>query len=190
MSWEFDTENVDTSKMKGFVSPAAGFYHFQVTNVDEEGGNNGEMIVDAEVLAGSVPNQEGTSQREYFTKSASAEGRALQFAVAVGLTTVEEIEAAKNSRQNLSINFKLAEGRQFVGEVRDDEYNGKIKQKLDFRMYPLDSPAAARVPKCEGMLQQHADAADDPFGGPQVPDEAPGTQDATDPPADPFGGLL
>jgi|LSQX01.3.fsa_nt_gb hypothetical protein len=166
MAKEFGTD-YDTSKMEGFDNPEPGKYHFEVTRVDEDAiskrSGKAQMEVDMEVLAGTTPDQEAKSHREFFSWTADAEKRALQFAVAVGLTTVEELEAKKQAGVNPVIDFNQAVGRQFLGELREEEYEGRTSIKLGFRMWHLDSPKHRDIPRNNGKINQLGDVEADPF---------------------------
>lgn len=166
MAHEFGS-NFDPDKMDGFSNPEPGKAHFQVTRVDENAvsKNSGkpQMIVDLEVLAHTIPNQEGKTHREFFPWTADAEQKALVFACAVGLTTVDELKAKKAAGKPPVIDFTLAEGRQFLGELRESEYEGKKSVKLDFRMFHLDSPKHKDFPRNQGKINELGDAASDPF---------------------------
>ena len=156
----------DPDKMEGFDNPQPGKAHFEVTRVDENAVSKKgqpQMEVDLEVLAHTIPDQEGKNQREFFTWTADAEKRALQFAVAVGLTTVEELKAKKDAGENPVIDFNLAVGRQLLGELREEEYQGQKNIKLGFRMFHVDSPKHKDYPRNQGKLNQLGDAQEDPF---------------------------
>lgn len=169
MPWEFDQDSYDPETLDAYDSPAVGGYHFEVSRVEENSVSSGkgsaQMEVDIDVLAGTVADQEGKSHREYFTKSEAAAKRALLFAVACGLTTVEELKACKEQGRNPVIDFSKAVGRQFKGRLEEEEYEGKKRVKLGFNMWPVDSPKAADIPVNKGKLAQLGDASDDPFGG-------------------------
>lgn len=165
MAHEFGT-GFDPDRMDGFDEPAPGRAHFEVVKVQESAMSKGgkpQMVVDLEVLAHTVPNQEAKTHREYFPWTAEAEQKALQFAVAVGLTSVDELKAKKNAGQAPVIDFNLAEGRQFLGELKEEEYEGRKSVKLGFRMYPLDSPKHRDYPRNQGKINQLGDAQADPF---------------------------
>lgn len=174
MGWEFDANDFDPDTLGGFDNPKPGRYHFQIQKVDENGGSNGEMMVRLEVLAGTTANQEGKTHQEYFSKSPKAAKRALMFAVACGITTIDELKSQKAAGKNPVIHFADAVGRQFCGGLEEEEWlakDGTKKKgvKLDFRIWALDSPEAADIPMNKGALSGMADGtgaggAADPFG--------------------------
>jgi len=168
MAVEFSTENYDPDKMDGFDFPEVGQYHAEVSHVDEDGGKNGEMVVDFEILAGTTANQEGKSQREYFSKTAAAEKRMLQFACATGLTTVEELKAKKEKGENPVIDFNMARGRQLCIGIEAETYEDKTRNKVGFRMWHVDSDKAKGIPLNKGKLAQQGDAGEDPFADSDV----------------------
>jgi len=173
MAHDFDFDDIPES-FEGFDKVVAGNYHFEVSGIDESGGKNGSMWVDCEVLAGSTPNQEGKSHREYFTwpaanqdpkaKAATAK-RVLQFAIAVGLTTEEELKALKAAGKRPAIDFNLAVGRQFVGKLTEDKYEGKVNYKLGYDFWPIGHPSAAGIPLNAAKIAKAGDNAADPLDG-------------------------
>lgn len=168
MPIEFDTNDFDPDKVGGsFDAVADGLYHVQVDALQEEGGRGGEMIVDFGVLAGTTANQEGKSHREYFSRSAKAAGRALQLACAVGLTTIEELKKLKEAGKNPVIDFTLAVGRQLCIGIESEEYQGKTRGKVDFRIWSVDSPKAANIPKAKSALDKANDTTS-PFEDPRI----------------------
>jgi hypothetical protein len=142
MGFEFDTEDIPDDPTQGFnVKP--GSYHVEVHKVDEEGGTKGEMVVYYEVLAGTVPNQEGEIHRDYYSKTAKAQGRMITFAIACGLITLEEWQAAKKTKEPMTIEFENAVGLQLCVDLFEDEYQGKTKTKCGFGLYRLDDKKVA-----------------------------------------------
>jgi hypothetical protein len=166
MGWEFDTNDFDPETLGGFDNPKPGRYHVQVQQCDESGGKKGEMTVRFEVLAGTVPDQEGKTHLEYFSKTPAAAKRALMFAVACGLTTIDELKQCKGAGKNPVIHFSDAVGRQLCIGLEEDEYEGKKRNKVDFRIWATDAPEAKDIPKNAGMLAANGTAAGgDPFAG-------------------------
>jgi len=160
----------DPDRMEGFDSAAPGKCHLEVTHVDEnavsKGSGNPQMIVDFEVLAHSEANQEGKTHREFFPWTAKAENKALQFAVAVGLTTIEELKAIKEAGKNPVIDFNAAVGRQMLGKLVEEEYpkdSGKMTTKLNYNLFHVDSPKHRDYPRNQGKLNELGDAKPDPF---------------------------
>jgi len=172
MPINFDCDDVPDN-FDGFDKCGPGTFHFQVTAVQEEGGNKGELIVDLEALAGTDATQAGKPHREYFTKPNSAQKkearintakRMMLLALATKLITEEEIAALKKQGKGPSIDFTLAVGRQFVGKLMEEEYQGKKRCKMGFDLWPIGHPKAAGVPLNEGMLSKQGDASPNPFG--------------------------
>lgn len=163
-----------------------GRYHFAVVDVDEDGlrlgdGNDkGSMIVVVECLAGSVPNQEGLQHKIYFTKSKDAAWRILRFSLAVGLITAEEIEKCKASGKFPMIEFaRDAKGRQFFGELEENDYNNKITAKIKGGFFHLASKQCTdkvRWPRNEAMVAK---------SGVKMPESKPVTKPNEKPAAKP-----
>ena len=163
-----------------YDSPAPGRYHVAVVKVDESGGKKGEMIVDFEVLAGTTPNQEGRGHREYFQKTQSAMGRIHGLALALGMVTKDQLNQAKATGANLVYDFEAQVGKQLHLDLQESTYEGKVRVKVDFRMYKIDDPRCASWPRNVGMLAQ----AGIKLSAPAAP-SAGGTTPVTQPPAKP-----
>lgn len=172
MEWGYD--EFDADRVGGFAEAPAGDFHVEVLNVEEDGGKNGETIVDFEILAGNPAGHEGKTHREYFSTSGKAKTRLLTFACAVKLTTPAALKAAQEARQSVRIDIQQAIGRQCCIKIKDEEYEGKVRAKVGFRMWALDDTAAKGIPLNQGKLQQ-----------PPAPPSAGGSPPASD---DPFGG--
>ncbi|MDX9784754.1 MAG: hypothetical protein RBT72_08395 [Spirochaetia bacterium] len=165
MPREFGTD-FDPDKMDGFDNPTPGKCHLEIVRVEENAtskAGNPQMEVDFEILAHTDPDQVAKSHREYFPWTAKAESKALQFAVACGLTTVEELKALKDAGKGPVIDFNLAEGRQILGELKEEEYEGRKSTKLNFNMFRIDSPKHKDFPRNQGKINQLGDAQEDPF---------------------------
>lgn len=165
MPREFGTD-YDPDKMDGFDNPSPGKCHLEITRVEEDAtskGGNPQMEVDLEVLAHTDPEQVAKSHREFFPWTAKAESKALQFAVACGLTTVDELKQKKAAGENPIIDFNMAVGRQILGELTEETYEGKTSCKLNFNMFHVNSPKHKDVPRNQGKLNELGDAQDDPF---------------------------
>lgn len=119
-------ENVQSEDdIKGNVRPLSGRYHVAVKEVEEkefkkENEKTGEVtyvtkfIFEFEVLAGTIPGQEGRIIPEYFTDSPKAKSRLERLALCLGL-----LQSGEKERD-----VELADGvaRQLVIEVEDNQY--------------------------------------------------------------------
>jgi len=149
MAFEAPTDNFNPD---GFRFPAPGDYHVQLTHVDEDGGKQGEMICDFEVLAGTTPNQEGKSHREYFQKTMKAFQRIHTLAVALGMVTVDELKKLKAANKSPVYDFPAAVGKQLCMGLVDDVYEGKHRTKCNFQMFAVADEKVATWPKNSAML--------------------------------------
>lgn len=154
-------------------SPTKGKYHFCVVNCTESDPKaSDKLVVDFEVLAGTVDGMEGRVHREFFATSEKAMGRILRLACALKMTTQEEIKRKQELGEDLDLDFEAdAEGRQCCGEIIDDEYQGKTRQKLAFNgIWAVDAPDAKDIPKNKGLLDDwlhggNSESGDVPFTG-------------------------
>lgn len=170
----FDLETVDVDKLGGGDFPPPGSYHLEVLEFCEEDPRNGACWMDSEVLAGSVKGQEGKVHREYFATTEKAQGRLLQLAVAMKITTEEELKRLKAAGESPEIDFKqLAPGRQFCGKLVLEEYKGKTRCKLNFNIWAVDDPKAKGIPLDQGRVAEFRRMLESGQAGPfgDVPDE-------------------
>lgn len=131
-----------------------GRFHFVVERCDVRYSNNGneQLVYDWRVLAGSPRGNEGRTHREYFSLDGAAAGPLWMFLVAVGLKTVADWEAARNSGQGVEVDEQAAVGCQFCAELRDEEYQSKFRTKAGFRIWPVGAPEASDIPKDQESL--------------------------------------
>lgn len=141
-----------------------GRYHLIVVDCDEDGmrlggrNNKGEMVVEFECLAGSVPNQEGMRHRSYFTKSAAAAWKIMRLALAAGLITADEVEQHKKAGTYPCLEFERdLKGKQIFAELVENTNpnNGKVTARIEGGMYYLSSKQCVnkgRWPRNEAMV--------------------------------------
>jgi len=173
-TYEVPLDDVDTEKMGGFSTPRPGRYHGQVTAINPHDAQLKKMWADLEVLAGTTANQEGKSMRLFLNDPKSYEdaktrgvmaSKILSFAIALGLTTKEEIEEKKKERRPLAIDWSLGVGRQLAFEVEANDKTKSGTSIKDFGYWHLDDSRCVDIPKNQGMLAKKNDAAVDPFAG-------------------------
>lgn len=160
MVWDTPLEDVDTSNLSGFETVKPGGYHVMVQNVEFDAKN--QMVVDYEIMHGTLTSEIGKTHRDYFSPSPKAVGRALQFAVAAGVTSEEELEELKRQRRTFN-RYKEAIGKHLKIELERDVYNGKERSKCGFGIFALNNPKVANIPVNKGVLEQSGES--DPFSG-------------------------
>lgn len=110
-----------------------GIYHVLVDSADcsFEKCQNG-MIFGLQVLAGTEPDQIGKTHNErvYLAgadaeKTAKCVERAMSLAVALGLLTKEQADAAIGGGQDVDVPFEASVGRQLVVRLKADKYTDK-----------------------------------------------------------------
>lgn len=150
MPFECPTDHIPEQ----FDSAAPGNFHMQLTSVDEDGGNDGSMICDFEVLAGSVDGQEGKTHREYFTKTLKSLSRVHALAVALGMVTSDQLKAMKSAGQSPVYDFPAQVGKQLCMGLATETNPNNQKQsiKCGFRMFHPADPIVATWPKNAAML--------------------------------------
>lgn len=114
MSFEIPLDEVDTKQVGGFEKVSPGFYHAYITDVEEQGGKKGEMVVYFQILRGTTPGQEGISHREQFSREPKQTPikKVLALAIACGLTTRDELDRMKDEGRRPELEFTQCIGRQ------------------------------------------------------------------------------
>ena len=175
MPVDFQADDVPESfDGAGFDNAGAGSFHFRVAALDEGNGDDKAMMVDTEVLAGDPVTEVGRTHREYFnypkagadaTKRQNTVKRMMLLALATGIVTEEEIEAARKQGKGPRVDFNLCVGRQFCGELQEETYQGKARCKLGYRIWAIGSDEAKGIPINQAALAKQGDTAADPFEG-------------------------
>lgn len=128
-------------------APMPGKYHTIIIRVEEDGGKKGEMIVDYEVLAGNVKDQEGKVFRDWFHKSAAAMGRIHQLAMACGMITAAQLKDMRDRGQSPTYDFEgQAIDKHVCLDLHAEEYQGQKKTKCGFGIYHISEPRVAKAP--------------------------------------------
>lgn len=127
--------------------PLPGQYHVRVTKVEEkvfgteEGESRNTIVVDFEVLAGTVPGQEGKVTTEYFALTEKAMPRLMMFALATGLIQPGEHKEVEPTD---------ATGRELIVKLDENKRDGKKYINVTYDgMWSLSNPAVADVPRGE-----------------------------------------
>jgi len=175
MPINFETDDIPES-LEGFADRAGpGSYHFLVTGLDE-GEGDAPLVLDVEVLAGDPIAEVGKTHREYLNKPKADQAkekrqntvkRFMLLAVAVGILTEDELEAARAAGKSPNLDFNLAIGRQFCGTLTSREYEGKKRCQLGFDIFACNSEKAKGITlNAERLADQGTAAAQtvDPFG--------------------------
>lgn len=154
--------------------PMPGRYHAIVQAVDATMTNEkypDQIMVEFQILAGTVPGQAGRKISTFFSvKKDAGVKRFTAFAVAVGLMGYGEV---KNVDPNHAI------GRQLVIEVEEQEYQGKVSKRVAWSgIYGLDHKDAKDVPKDQTHLSTQRPAAASAAGA--KPEAAPAAEKFSD----------
>lgn len=149
MAFEMDFEDIDPNEVGGkeFIQP--GMYHMLVESVDEEGGKNGAMRVEFQVLRGTVSGEE----TKIFTLDFQRElkpfwkKRFWAFAVAARLKTQKELEDCQARRERPVIEWTEAVGRSVCMKLTEGEgqYAGYVNLNFDSIWRP-DDKRASQIP--------------------------------------------
>jgi hypothetical protein len=154
--------------------------HLAIVDCDEDGtrlggkNNKGEMVVEFEVIAGTVSGQEAMRHRSYFTKSAAAAWRIHRLAIAAGLITSEQVEAHKKNNTMPVYEFERdLKGRQIFADMVEAENpnNGKKSIKIEGGLYHLASRTCldkVRWPRNEAMVARSGVTMPTPIQQPAV----------------------
>jgi hypothetical protein len=154
MSFEIPIDSYDPDKFG--QRPPNGKMHLQITRVDEEGGRQGEMLVDFEVLTSDPAGNEGFGWTEKYKKESKLFFLMLNLAIAAKLTSHEELKKLKAAGKNPVIAWEDLVGRQICGIVEDSEKDG-VKNPVYHRfgsVFAPDDPKVKYWPKHAAMLQR------------------------------------
>lgn len=137
----------------GFRSPQPGRYLAVVKNVDESYSKGDWIGVEFEILAGTVPGQEGMKHTEnMFLRDGGASDQHVRFAIVTGL-----LQAGTEAE----VNLQNAVGRQLIIglEKRKSKNNDKEYTNIGdygMAMWSLTNPEVADVPRLPPAGQQAA----------------------------------
>jgi hypothetical protein len=128
---------------RGGSRPLPGRYH-SVVKVAEEKTNgktgNQQVEVTFEVLAGTMPGQEGKEMIGYFVVTEKNIKQLQCLATVLGLL--------RPGQSDTDIDFAVSRGRQLVIEVIEDVYEGKKREKLAYMgFWSVNHRDVADVPK-------------------------------------------
>ena len=164
--------------ISGYQKPLPGRYHVVVKHVDESFEKFDKVIIDFEVLAGTVPGMEGREVTEFFACSEKALPRLQRLALCLGLLTPGEADK--------DVEFGDGVGRDLVIEVEENKYTDKQGKEVNgvrigyLGMWSTGNEAVADVPK--GKLDGGGGQAASGAGG------NPSTPSASTQPAKPSSG--
>lgn len=150
------TEFGDEGELAGFSTCKPGTYHLVVLEADDSFGKFDAITIECEVLAGTVPGQEGKKLTGFFNngKPSDKDGgkfarkRQARIAMVLGLLTPAALG------QKVTVDFALAAGRQFVATVkeRDGKEGKKFAEIEGLNFWSVTDPATADVPKDANAL--------------------------------------
>ena len=131
--------------ISGYQKPLPGRYHVVVKHVDESFEKFDKIVVDFEVLAGTVPDQQGRELPEFFACTDKAIPRLQRLALCVGLL--------KPGEPDRDVEFTDAVGRDLVIEVEENNYKTKEGKEVNsvrvgyLGMWSTANEAVKDVPK-------------------------------------------
>ena len=138
---QVSTMGYDSPDDMGANAPKIGSYHVLITRVDEDNEKyENTIIVDFEVLDGTIPNQEGRVQTEFMsTKTEGAMKRVAKLLMVCGLIGGNEVKEV--DPQDLV-------GKDLVIEVAEHEWKGKKRNQIPYLgFWKTDHPDVKDVPK-------------------------------------------
>ena len=127
-----------------------GGFHFFVEDVQEGVSKEKQtpsLDVTCVVLAGTDQSQVGRKTVNSLYLTPKNYNKLAEFAIAVGLITREDWKTAKDAGTDLEFDEQQMIGRSFCAEVEWDEYNGKKRPKIGFKVWDPRDPKAAHIPK-------------------------------------------
>jgi hypothetical protein len=149
------------SDVTGFRPPAPGRYHAVVKYVDDSFAktygekNNQALIVEFQILAGTVPGQENLTHKEMmFLRDGGPTDQHLRFALVTGL-----MQAGTEA----DVNFQNAVGRQLIIALEKNTSKKDSKEytnlaEYGMAMWGLNNPEVKDVPRLPGPGQRQQQA--------------------------------
>ena len=131
--------------ISGYQKPLPGRYHVVVKHVDESFEKFDKIVVDFEVLAGTMPGMEGRELSEFFACTDKAISRLQRLALCLGLLTPGEADK--------DVEFGDGVGRDLVIEVEENNYTKADGTKVNsvrvgyLGMWSTANEAVKDVPK-------------------------------------------
>lgn len=175
MAEEVSMEGVDPNHLDEYARPAEGRYHFVCQHVDEAGGkDNDKLVIDLQVLAGTTEGMKGRVHSEQYLLGYDEWMRRVRYAaaVALGLTTIDDLALAKQGKKSISIDWQKAVGRHVCGDIRK---NAKGYLHL-YNMCPVGSPDAKGIPIDEAAIKA-TQGGGATFGSPPKQESPPAADD-------------
>lgn len=150
MVMEFDTDvNTDFSE-----PPPVGKYHAVCIGFLEEN-DKGNMELEFEILAGTVPKMEGRTKKMVWFQSTKMARWFHRLAIQGGLITQKELDELKAKREIAKYDFELLKGRQFMIEITEDEGdNGTYERIQPWHIWSPADPKCEKWPKNEKWLKK------------------------------------
>jgi hypothetical protein len=133
--------------ISGFQKPLPGRYHVVVKHVDESFEKFDKVLVDFEVLTGTVPDMQGRELTEFYSCTEKSIPRLQRLALCLGLLAPGEPDK--------DVEFADAVGRDLVIEVEENKYPDKNGKTIDgvrvgyLGMWSTGNEAVAEVPKAK-----------------------------------------
>lgn len=161
MAFEVQYDDFDPDDVGGKDRVLPGLYHMLVESVDEDGGKNGAMHVEFQVMRGSVQGMNGKFFPMDFSKDYGKwqQMKLAAFAIGTGLRTQKQLSENKKNRTPDPIDWSQAVGKSCCMEIEADEdgqYKGLPKLRFSNIWRPDDKrasivPLHAEVIKREGI---------------------------------------
>lgn len=186
---EVDFDGINNEEdIQGFSPVKEGQYHLVVIEADDSLSKFDAIVFKFEVLAGTVPGQEGKTFNTLFNMPSGSHkdgGRFCKQMLARLIDTlgIAAFDAIKGKRSQ--VDFGLSVGRQLIANVVvEPDSKGKKWSKIDsMNFWKVTDPATAECPKDANALALLGVAIAAPSGQP-----APATAPAV-PAVDPFAGV-
>jgi hypothetical protein len=141
--------------VSGFQRPLPGRYHVVVKHVDESFKKFDKIIVDFEVLAGTVPDMQGRELSEFFAVTDKAIPRLQRLALCLRLLQPGEPDR--------DVEFANGVGRDLVIEIEENNYKDKNGKEVNgvrvgyLGMWSTINATVADVPKANIQQGSKAD---------------------------------
>ncbi len=155
MAFELDTSDYDADDIGGKEQVLPGDYHMLVAALNEDGNDNGDMVVDFQVLHGTVQGQRDKIFQMRFKREYTkwAKRKLAAFALAARLITKEQLKKCQEEGKSPLIDWSKAVGRSVCMRLEESEDKKWINLAWDSIWSP-DDKRAAHIPLHAAVIQR------------------------------------
>lgn len=171
MVLEISLDDFNPERHNIFADPKPGRAHVVATDWEELAVRGEWHRLRMEIVAHDDPGEVGKNTSELFHAGSRSQWRLILLALALRLTTVDELNAKKESGEPLVLDIEKGLGRSFfVRFVKEKDPNGETRIRINQNLFSIDDPRCTGWPRNEKIIEREQqqgdsdDAAADVFG--------------------------